>query len=90
MARVEIYTKSWCVFCRRAKRFLTGKGIAFDEIDVTHDNTAEASMVIRAGRKSVPQIFIDGRSIGGHDDLLALDRSGELDKLELDKEFRSV
>lgn len=81
MARVEIYTKSWCAFCRRAKKFLAVKGIEFDEVDVTSDRDAETVMVARSGRRSVPQIFIDGRGIGGHDDLLALDGSGELDRL---------
>lgn len=81
MPRIEIYTKTWCGYCRRAKRLLTRKGVAFDEIDVTSDRDIEAQMVTRSGRSTVPQIFIDGRGIGGCDDLVELDKKGELDRL---------
>ncbi|MEM7704279.1 MAG: glutaredoxin 3 [Pseudomonadota bacterium] len=79
MNRVEIYTKSWCPYCARAKADLQRRGVAYEEIDVTDDEVREAEMVKRAGRTSVPQIFIGGRHLGGSDDLRAADRSGELD-----------
>ncbi|MEM1091784.1 MAG: glutaredoxin 3 [Pseudomonadota bacterium] len=79
MNRVEIYTKSWCPYCARAKADLQRRGVAYEEIDVTDDEVREAEMVKRAGRTSVPQIFIGGRHLGGSDDLQAADRSGELD-----------
>ncbi len=81
MSKVEIYTKSWCPYCARAKQHLTDKGIVFDEIDVTTDTDREAEMRDRAGRHTVPQIFIDGQHVGGSDDLIAADRSGRLDSL---------
>ncbi|MEM6935348.1 MAG: glutaredoxin 3 [Pseudomonadota bacterium] len=79
MNRVEIYTKSWCPYCARAKADLQRKRVAYEEIDLTDDEVREAEMVKRAGRTSVPQIFIGGRHLGGSDDLRAADRSGELD-----------
>ncbi len=81
MNRIEIYTKSWCPFCARAKADLNEKGVAFQEIDVTNDARRDAEMVERAGRTSVPQIFIDGVHLGGSDDLRAAMSSGELDRL---------
>ncbi len=81
MNGVEIYTKSWCPYCARAKADLNEKGVAFQEIDVTTDARREAEMVERAGRTSVPQIFIEGVHLGGSDDLRAAMGSGELDRL---------
>ena len=79
MAKVEIYTTAWCSFCLAAKRLLSARGIAFEEIDVTMDRDLRAAMAGRAGgRRTVPQVFIDGRHIGGCDDLYALDREGGL------------
>ncbi len=77
-ARVVVYTTSYCPYCMRAKLLLRGRGIAFDEIDVTGDDERRAWLTRETGRRTVPQIFIDGRPIGGSDDLAALDRSGEL------------
>jgi glutaredoxin 3 len=81
MANIEIYTRSWCGFCARAKHLLKSKGASFTEIDVeVEDRVAE--MIQRAnGGRSVPQIFIDGRHVGGCDDLYALDAAGKLDPL---------
>jgi len=79
MALIEIYTKSWCGYCHRAKALLQSRGLEFTEIKVTRANIAE--MLERAGRHTVPQIFIDGTHIGGSDDLAALERSGQLDRL---------
>jgi len=80
--QVEIYTTMWCPYCHRAKALLTAKGVAFHEIDVTMDQTKREEMSARArGRSTVPQIFIDGASVGGSDDLAALEAAGRLDKL---------
>ena len=81
MAIVRIYTKSWCGYCHRAKSLLERKGAHFDEIDVTFDREREQEMVRLSGRRTVPQIFIDGKPIGGSDDLAALDADGKLDSL---------
>jgi len=81
MGKTEIYTKSYCPFCHRAKELLEIKGVSFVEYDVTRDNELEQKMRQRAGRHTVPQIFIDDRHIGGCDDLFALDERGGLDPL---------
>ena len=81
MANVEIYTKSWCPFCTHAKKHLDRKGVAYQEIDVTTNAVRELEMVKRSKRFTVPQIFIDGRHLGGSDDLRDADRSGRLDRL---------
>ena len=82
MPRIEIYTQPWCPYCSRAVNLLTKKGVAFREIDAQHGTPQRAESIRRAGgRSSVPQIFIDGRHIGGSDELAALDAKGELDKL---------
>lgn len=79
-ARVEIYTMAGCSFCRRAKRMLEGRGAAFAEYRIESDETLLAEMVDRSGgRRTVPQIFIDGAHKGGMDDLQALAKTGELD-----------
>ena len=82
MAKVEIYTKAFCGFCHAAKALLTQKGVAFEEYDISMGGPKRAEMLDRAsGRSTVPQIFIDGRHIGGCDDLHALDDKGGLDPL---------
>ena len=82
MAQIEIYTKFFCSYCSRAKALLASKGVQFDETDITMGGPDRATMIQRAnGRTSVPQIFIDGRHIGGCDDLFALDARGALDPL---------
>ena len=82
MARVEIYTKFFCGYCARAKRLLAGKGIEFEEYDITMGGPKQAEMIQRSGgRNTVPQIFICDRHVGGSDDLARLERSGELDSL---------
>ena len=83
MANIEIYTKSWCPFCARAKDHLEQRGLSYQEIDVTTDSVKEREMVERTGRHTVPQIFIDGQHLGGSDDLLAADANGLLDRLLL-------
>ena len=80
MAEIEIYTTPFCPYCARAKRLLDQKGVAFVEIDLWQFPERRAEMVERAGgRRTVPQLFVDGRSIGGSDELAELERSGELD-----------
>ena len=81
MNKIEIYTKDWCPFCAGAKTFLQSENIEYSEIDVTSDLKREQEMIQRSGRFTVPQIFIDGASIGGYDDLVDLNASGELDQL---------
>ena len=82
MTRVEIYTKTFCGFCWRAKQLLDGKGIEYREIPVDFGGEARDEMIQRAdGNTTVPQIFIDGRHIGGCNELVALDRDGRLDEL---------
>ena len=79
MPKIEVYTQPWCPFCSRALNLLTKKGAAFQEIEAPHGTPERADSERRSGRSTVPQIFIDGRHIGGCDDLLALDRAGKLD-----------
>lgn len=82
MAEVEIYTSPFCGYCFRAKGLLKEKGADFTEIDVMFHPSRRTEMMARAGGgHSVPQIFIDGRHVGGCDELLALDARGELDPL---------
>lgn len=79
-AKVEIYTWSTCPFCIRAKALLHKKGLDFIEYCIDGDNEAREQMAERAnGRRSLPQIFIDARHVGGCDDLYALERKGQLD-----------
>lgn len=82
MAKVEVYTKAFCPYCSRAMNLLASKGVEVEEFDLTMGGPKRAEMLQRAnGRTTVPQIFIDGRHIGGSDDLAALDRDGKLDPL---------
>lgn len=79
---IDIYTTPFCPFCYRAKALLTAKGATFNEIDVVMSPGRRREMRERAGgRNTVPQIFIDGRHIGGSEELADLDRRGELDPL---------
>jgi len=82
MAKVEMYTKMFCPYCARAKTLLGEKGVNFEEIDITMGGPKRKEMLERApGHSTVPSIFIDGRHVGGSDDLAALNASGELDRL---------
>lgn len=81
-ATVEVYTTDYCPYCTRAKMLLDKKGIPYKEIDVSHDDNARADLVKKSdGRRTVPQIFINGEGIGGCDDLYALDKAGKLDTM---------
>ena len=82
MAKVEIYTWRTCPFCIRAKHLLDSKKVSYMEYAIDGDNAARDAMAERSGgRRSVPEIFIDDRHIGGCDELHALERAGELDPL---------
>lgn len=82
MSKIEIYTTYTCPYCHAAKALLERKGVDFSEVNVTGDPVARSAMSSRAnGRTSVPQVFIDGRHVGGCDDLYALEEAGELDAL---------
>lgn len=82
MAKVEIYTKTGCPYCARAKALLDGKGVDYRESEISADPAARTEMLGRAnGHTTVPQIFIDGEHIGGSDDLAALESGGKLDAL---------
>ena len=82
MAKVEIYTTPFCPYCNRAKALLARKGVSFEEVDAPHGSAARRSAIERSGgRSTVPQVFINGRSVGGSDDLAALDRAAKLDAL---------
>ncbi len=81
MATVKIYTTQICPYCVAAKRLLGKKGVQFDEIDVSRDAELRRTMEQLSGRRTVPQIFINEVPVGGYDDIAALDKLGELDKL---------
>ncbi len=82
MARVEIYVKTTCPYCVRAQRLLDAKGVQYQTYVLDHGGPQREEMIQRAsGRTTVPQIFIDGRHVGGCDDLYALEWAGKLDPL---------
>src|SRR5262245_8545994 len=88
MPAIQMYTKSWCPYCERAKALLREKGQSWTEIDVEQDDARRVEMVRRSGRTTVPQIWIGDRHVGGFDDLAALERAGELDPLLSDGHVR--
>ncbi len=81
MSDVVVYSKDWCPYCAKAKSLLKSKNLAYDEVDVTSDYALQQEMIDRSGRRTVPQIFIRGESIGGYDDLALLNSTGQLDVL---------
>jgi glutaredoxin 3 len=78
---IVVYVTGWCPYCQRARALLAKKGLEFREIDVEEDGKLREEMIARSGKRTVPQIFIGDVYVGGCDDLLALDGSGELDRL---------
>ena len=79
---IVMYSTAWCGYCQRARNLLERKGVAVREIKIDEDVSERETMLKRSGgRRTVPQIFIGERHVGGYDDLAALDRSGELDTL---------
>ncbi|MBC3207093.1 MULTISPECIES: glutaredoxin 3 [unclassified Pseudomonas] len=81
MKDVVVYSSDYCPYCSRAKSLLVSKGVAFEEIKVDGKPQLRAEMTKKAGRTSVPQIWIGSQHIGGCDDLYALERAGKLDAL---------
>ena len=82
MADVIIYRTEYCPYCTMAERLFEQMGVEYEEIDVTHDEEERDKMVKMAGgKRTVPQIFINGQSVGGYDDVQALKSSGKLDEL---------
>ncbi len=81
IATVKVYTTSFCPYCVRAKALLKKRDVPFEEIDVADEAKRAWLVTASGGRRTVPQIFIDDVGIGGSDELHALDRSGELEKL---------
>lgn len=78
---IAVYMSAWCPYCQRAVALLTAKNVAFTQINVDDDSAQRKDMIARSGRRSVPQIFIGEKHVGGCDDLVALDGTGELDRL---------
>jgi glutaredoxin 3 len=78
---VIMYTTSWCPYCQRARRLLTSKQVPIEEIDIEAEPGKREEMQSRSGRRTVPQIFIGDRHVGGSDDLQDLEDAGELDGL---------
>ena len=82
MTKIVLYTTPYCGYCRAAKHLLGRKGVAFTEIDVSDDLDLRQEMIERAyGRRTVPQIFINGTHVGGYDELAELERAAKLDPL---------
>lgn len=81
MAKVEIYTTTYCPHCQTAKMLLNNKGVDFKEINAEDDATRMAMVERAGGRKTVPQIFIGDHHVGGNDDLQELERAGKLDDM---------
>ncbi len=81
MPKVQVYTKRNCPYCVSAKVLLARKGIAYEEIDVEKDDDLRIWLAEASGQKTVPQIFVDGRSLGGYSDVAELDRAGKLDPI---------
>jgi glutaredoxin 3 len=81
MKAIEIYTTDTCPYCVRAKMLLDKKGASYKEIRVDLNENLRNEMISRSGRRTVPQIFIDGKAIGGCDDLYALEANHQLDEL---------
>lgn len=81
MNKVEIYTKTYCPYCKRAKALLDSKGVDYKEYEISTSQVLQQQMRDRSSRRTVPQVFINDQHIGGSDDLAVANRSGRLDKL---------
>lgn len=81
MAKVIVYSKNACPYCQMAKTFLASRHITYEEIRIDLDDQKREEMMRLSQKRTVPQIFINGTSIGGYDDLVSLDKSGKLDAL---------
>ena len=80
MMGIEIYSKDWCPYCAKAKALLKAKGLEYQELDITSNYELQQEMIQRSKRRTIPQLFLDGESIGGYDDLANLNATGELDR----------
>lgn len=81
MAKIILYTTHYCGYCRRAKAFLQQKNLPFEEINVEGNDAKREWLVKATGQRTVPQIFINEKSIGGYQELVELDKNGDLDKI---------
>ncbi|MBM7073201.1 glutaredoxin 3 [Shewanella sp. 202IG2-18] len=81
MAKVEIYTKDYCPYCKRTKATLTDLGVSFENYEITDNEPMRQQMIARSKRKTVPQIFINDHHVGGNDDLHTALKNGTLKKL---------
>ena len=81
MPKVVIYTTTYCPYCTWAKALLRSKNVDFEEIDITHDERLQEEVKQLSGRGTVPQILIDGKPVGGFDDIKRMDATGDLDRL---------
>ena len=81
MAEVIIYRTQFCPYCDMAKRLFDEMGVDYEQIDVSDDAEAREQLIERTGQRTVPQIFINGKPVGGYTDVRALKTSGELDEL---------
>jgi alkyl hydroperoxide reductase subunit F len=86
--KIEVYSKDWCPYCKKAKAFLKSKGLKFEEIDIEKENNYEV-MQERTGNKTVPQIIINDQSLGGYDDIIALENKGEFNEI-IGKEVKDL
>ncbi len=75
---IKIYSTSWCGYCRNAKRLLDERGLSYDEIDIEEIGWSRDDLYDLTGGRTVPQIVINEKPVGGYDDLLKLDREGKL------------
>jgi glutaredoxin 3 len=78
---IVLYVSGWCPYCQRAQGLLTKKRLEYRVIDIDEDVKWREEMIARSGRRSVPQVFIGDKHVGGCDDLFALEGSGELDRM---------
>jgi glutaredoxin 3 len=82
--KILVFATPWCSYCWRAKRLLTKKGYTFDVVDVAKDDRTRAWLVEQTGRRTVPQIKIGERWVGGFEEICALEAKGELDRIIID------
>jgi len=80
MSQIEVYSSDYCPWCSRAKILLHAKGLDYEEINISADQARAMEMIERSGRRTVPQVFIDDRPIGGYEQLAAMNKAGELDQ----------
>ncbi|EHH68527.1 glutaredoxin 3 [Gluconobacter morbifer] len=81
MPKIEIYTQPGCPYCIHAVDLLAAKGVPFKEINAPHGTAEREESIRRSGRRTVPQIFVNGQGLGGCDDLMGLERAGQLNSL---------